>query len=61
MFTHFKTTIMFFFCMQEWVPVISQDIIRQQRMPRQAPFSDAYLNGMPPKRRKVELTIHLSL
>ncbi|XP_028394588.1 large proline-rich protein BAG6-like [Dendronephthya gigantea] len=37
----------------EWVPVISQDIIRQQRMPRQAPFSDAYLNGMPPKRRKI--------
>ncbi|CAB4014970.1 Hypothetical predicted protein [Paramuricea clavata] len=38
----------------EWVPVISQDIIRQQRMPRQAPFSDAYLNGMPPKRRKIQ-------
>ena len=38
--------------------MISQDIIRQQRMPRQAPFSDAYLNGMPPKRRKVMLSVY---
>ena len=38
---------------QEWVPVISQDMIRQRRLPRQAPFSDGYINGMPSKRRKV--------
>ncbi|XP_046844611.1 large proline-rich protein BAG6-like isoform X2 [Xenia sp. Carnegie-2017] len=40
----------------EWVPVISEDIIRQQRVPHQSPFSDAYLNGMPPKRRKLYQT-----
>lgn len=38
---------------QEWIPVITTDIVRQRRMPAQAPFSDAYINGLPPKRRKM--------
>ena len=33
--------------------MITTDIVRQRRMPAQAPFSDAYINGLPPKRRKV--------
>lgn len=33
--------------------MITTDIVRQRRMPPQAPFSDAYINGLPPKRRKV--------
>ncbi|ELT91208.1 hypothetical protein CAPTEDRAFT_225947 [Capitella teleta] len=37
----------------EWVPVISRDVARQQRDSAQPPFSDAYLNGMPAKRRKL--------
>ncbi|XP_034233210.1 large proline-rich protein BAG6 [Thrips palmi] len=38
----------------EWVPIIARDATRQQRRPNsQAPLSDAYLAGMPPKRRKV--------
>lgn len=38
---------------EEWIPVITTDIVRQRRMPPQAPFSDAYVNGLPPKRRKM--------
>jgi len=38
---------------EEWIPVITTDIVRQRRMPPQAPFSDAYINGLPPKRRKM--------
>lgn len=38
---------------EEWIPVITTDIVRQRRMPPQAPFSDAYVNGHPPKRRKI--------
>jgi hypothetical protein len=33
--------------------VISTDARRQQSMPPQAPLSDAYIAGMPAKRRKV--------
>ncbi|XP_043939196.1 large proline-rich protein BAG6 isoform X2 [Protopterus annectens] len=36
----------------EWVPIIRQDIQTQRKMKPQGPFSDAYLNGMPAKRRK---------
>ena len=39
--------------LQEWVPVIARDARRQSREPAQPPFSDAYLHGMPAKRRKV--------
>lgn len=37
---------------QEWVPVITRDVQRQRRHP-QHPFSDAYLVGMPSKRRRI--------
>ncbi|XP_063235178.1 large proline-rich protein BAG6 isoform X2 [Bacillus rossius redtenbacheri] len=37
----------------EWVPIISRDVQRQRRQGSQPPFSDAYLSGMPSKRRKV--------
>lgn len=36
----------------EWVPIIRQDIQTQRKMKPQGPFSDAYLSGMPAKRRK---------
>ncbi|KAG8538706.1 hypothetical protein GDO81_022184 [Engystomops pustulosus] len=36
----------------EWVPVIRQDIQSQRKMKQQPPLSDAYLSGMPAKRRK---------
>uniref|UniRef100_A0A8C9SN44 BCL2-associated athanogene 6 n=1 Tax=Scleropages formosus TaxID=113540 RepID=A0A8C9SN44_SCLFO len=36
----------------EWVPIIRQDIISQRKVKAQPPLSDAYLQGMPAKRRK---------
>uniref|UniRef100_A0A8C3HN95 BCL2-associated athanogene 6 n=1 Tax=Chrysemys picta bellii TaxID=8478 RepID=A0A8C3HN95_CHRPI len=38
---------------QEWVPIIREDIQTQRRGKQQPPLSDAYLTGMPAKRRKV--------
>ncbi|KAK6627605.1 hypothetical protein RUM44_010083 [Polyplax serrata] len=37
----------------EWVPIIARDTQRQRRQSSQKPFSDAYLSGLPPKRRKL--------
>ncbi|KAJ8301003.1 hypothetical protein KUTeg_022522 [Tegillarca granosa] len=37
----------------EWVPIITQDVQKQQKQKPQAPLSDAYLQGMPAKRRKI--------
>uniref|UniRef100_A0A7N6B8T6 BCL2-associated athanogene 6 n=1 Tax=Anabas testudineus TaxID=64144 RepID=A0A7N6B8T6_ANATE len=37
----------------EWVPIIRCDMITQKKMKAQPPLSDAYLHGMPAKRRKV--------
>ncbi|XP_050775535.1 large proline-rich protein BAG6 isoform X5 [Gopherus flavomarginatus] len=37
----------------EWVPIIREDIQTQRRGKQQPPLSDAYLTGMPAKRRKV--------
>lgn len=37
----------------DWVPIISRDRERQRRQAVQGPLSDAYLTGMPSKRRKV--------
>ncbi len=42
-------------CLQEWVPIIRQDQISQRKIKAQPPFSDAYLLGMPAKRRKVNV------
>uniref|UniRef100_A0A8C4Y9E0 BCL2-associated athanogene 6 n=1 Tax=Gopherus evgoodei TaxID=1825980 RepID=A0A8C4Y9E0_9SAUR len=36
----------------EWVPIIREDIQTQRRGKQQPPLSDAYLTGMPAKRRK---------
>uniref|UniRef100_A0A4W5L3N2 BCL2-associated athanogene 6 n=1 Tax=Hucho hucho TaxID=62062 RepID=A0A4W5L3N2_9TELE len=36
----------------EWVPIIRHDLITQRKMKTQPPMSDAYLHGMPAKRRK---------
>ncbi|XP_041081704.1 large proline-rich protein BAG6-like isoform X2 [Polyodon spathula] len=36
----------------EWVPIIRQDLQTQRKMKSQPPLSDAYLCGMPAKRRK---------
>uniref|UniRef100_A0A8C1QF32 Large proline-rich protein BAG6 n=1 Tax=Cyprinus carpio TaxID=7962 RepID=A0A8C1QF32_CYPCA len=37
----------------EWVPIIRHDMLTQRKMKAQPPLSDAYLHGMPAKRRKV--------
>ena len=39
--------------LQDWVPVMEADVQRQKTQRPQGPFSDAYLQGMPPKRRRV--------
>ncbi|XP_041797503.1 large proline-rich protein BAG6-like isoform X3 [Chelmon rostratus] len=39
----------------EWVPIIRCDMITQRKMKAQPPLSDAYLHGMPAKRRKTGL------
>uniref|UniRef100_A0A673YLL0 Large proline-rich protein BAG6 n=1 Tax=Salmo trutta TaxID=8032 RepID=A0A673YLL0_SALTR len=36
----------------EWVPIIKHDMLSQRKMKTQPPLSDAYLHGMPAKRRK---------
>lgn len=37
----------------EWVPILRQDQISQRKIKAQPPLSDAYLHGMPAKRRKM--------
>ncbi|KAM8870530.1 large proline-rich protein BAG6 isoform 2-T2 [Spinachia spinachia] len=39
----------------EWVPIIRCDMMTQRKMKAQPPLSDAYLHGMPAKRRKTGL------
>lgn len=36
----------------DWVPIIRQDMLTQRKIKAQPPLSDAYLQGMPAKRRK---------
>ncbi|XP_030003643.1 large proline-rich protein BAG6 [Sphaeramia orbicularis] len=36
----------------EWVPIIRHDMMSQRKIKAQPPLSDAYLHGMPAKRRK---------
>uniref|UniRef100_A0A8B9KKH7 Large proline-rich protein BAG6 n=1 Tax=Astyanax mexicanus TaxID=7994 RepID=A0A8B9KKH7_ASTMX len=38
----------------EWVPIIRHDMMSQRKIKAQPPLSDAYLQGMPAKRRKVK-------
>ncbi|XP_045462637.1 large proline-rich protein BAG6 isoform X2 [Harmonia axyridis] len=37
----------------DWVPIINRDVQQQRKLNIQTPFSDAYLSGMPSKRRKI--------
>uniref|UniRef100_A0A4W6FFL8 Large proline-rich protein BAG6 n=1 Tax=Lates calcarifer TaxID=8187 RepID=A0A4W6FFL8_LATCA len=37
---------------REWVPIIRHDMLSQRKIKAQPPLSDAYLHGMPAKRRK---------
>ncbi|CAF1403986.1 unnamed protein product [Rotaria magnacalcarata] len=37
----------------DWIPIVVRDVNSQQNAPAQPPFSDAYKEGMPPKRRRV--------
>jgi len=41
---------------QDWIPAIKQDREALTRTRPQQPFSDAYLSGMPAKRRKLDPT-----
>jgi len=43
----------------DWVLLINRDAERQRKAPKQRPYSDAYLNGLPPKKRQA-LTQHSS-
>ncbi|XP_061616943.1 large proline-rich protein BAG6 isoform X1 [Phyllopteryx taeniolatus] len=47
----------------EWVPIIRHDMVSQRKIRAQPPLSDAYLHGMPAKRRKMTQSggPHLSL
>ncbi|XP_038226798.1 large proline-rich protein BAG6 isoform X9 [Dermochelys coriacea] len=45
----------------EWVPIIREDIQTQRRGKQQPPLSDAYLTGMPAKRRKLHADLQKRL
>jgi len=44
--------------LKDWVVVIGRDAERQRRMLPQRPYSDAYINGLPKKKRKVILSLN---
>jgi len=43
---------------KDWVVVIGRDAERQRRMLPQRPYSDAYINGLPKKKRKVIISLN---
>uniref|UniRef100_A0A8C3QCW2 Uncharacterized protein n=1 Tax=Geospiza parvula TaxID=87175 RepID=A0A8C3QCW2_GEOPR len=45
----------------EWVPIIREDAQRQRKAKPQPPLSDAYLSGMPAKRRKLQADLQRRL
>ncbi|XP_034067234.1 large proline-rich protein BAG6-like isoform X3 [Gymnodraco acuticeps] len=45
----------------EWVPIIRCDMMTQRKMKAQPPLSDAYVHGMPAKRRKLSLCFQTGL
>ena len=49
----------FVYVLQDWVPVIARDIETQRSQKSHHPHSDAYLQGMPPKRRRVSTKSNL--
>uniref|UniRef100_A0A7N8XW14 BCL2-associated athanogene 6 n=1 Tax=Mastacembelus armatus TaxID=205130 RepID=A0A7N8XW14_9TELE len=51
-FLHFCFLLFIVNLYMEWVPIIRCDMITQRKMKAQPPLSDAYLHGMPAKRRK---------
>ncbi|CAF0890660.1 unnamed protein product [Adineta ricciae] len=40
---------------EDWIPIVIRDVNSQQNAPAQTPFSDAYKEGMPAKRRRVHM------
>lgn len=40
---------------EDWIPIVIRDINTQRDAPAQTPFSDAYKDGMPAKRRRIHL------
>ncbi|CAF2492678.1 unnamed protein product [Rotaria sp. Silwood2] len=39
----------------DWIPIVVRDVNSQHDAPAQSPFSDAYKEGMPSKRRRVHM------
>ena len=51
--TALVVSIFYFLFSKDWLLVINRDAERQRRMSPQRPYSDAYINGLPKKKRKV--------
>jgi hypothetical protein len=49
------------YILKDWVPIINGDIQKQKNHRHQPPYSDAYNQGMPAKRRKVFIDLLMIL